>query len=129
MEASELYKCLADPSRLRILSLLEQGPLCVSFAGLIGSAPSQNVQTISEHESTRLDPCRAVGHMDDLFADQSNPSTLDGTILNTCDTVKAQSECYVAIFNKEDNYWHKLKKSRTPAPPKFIPAPATHHKL
>jgi len=29
MEASELYKCLADPSRLRILSLLEQGPLCV----------------------------------------------------------------------------------------------------
>ena len=29
MEASELYKCLADPIRLRILSLLEQGPLCV----------------------------------------------------------------------------------------------------
>ena len=29
MEATELYKCLADPYRLRILSLLEQGPLCV----------------------------------------------------------------------------------------------------
>ena len=29
MEATELYKCLADPYRLRILSLLDQGPLCV----------------------------------------------------------------------------------------------------
>lgn len=29
MEASTLYKCLADPERLRILNLLEEGPLCV----------------------------------------------------------------------------------------------------
>ena len=29
MEASEIYKCIADPQRLRILNLLEAGPLCV----------------------------------------------------------------------------------------------------
>lgn len=29
METSELYKCLADPQRLRILNLLEVGSLCV----------------------------------------------------------------------------------------------------
>ena len=29
MEASELYKCIADPQRLRILNLLEAGSLCV----------------------------------------------------------------------------------------------------
>ena len=29
MEVSELYKCIADSQRLRILNLLEAGPLCV----------------------------------------------------------------------------------------------------
>lgn len=29
MEASEIYKCIADPQRLRILNLLEAGSLCV----------------------------------------------------------------------------------------------------
>lgn len=29
MEASDIYKCIADPQRLRILNLLESGPLCV----------------------------------------------------------------------------------------------------
>ena len=29
MEASDIYKCIADPQRLRILNLLEIGPLCV----------------------------------------------------------------------------------------------------
>jgi ArsR family transcriptional regulator len=29
MEASDIYKCIADPQRLRILNLLNAGPLCV----------------------------------------------------------------------------------------------------
>jgi ArsR family transcriptional regulator len=29
MEASDIYKCIADPQRLRILNLLDKGPLCV----------------------------------------------------------------------------------------------------
>jgi ArsR family transcriptional regulator len=29
MEASDIYKCIADTQRLRILSLLDAGPLCV----------------------------------------------------------------------------------------------------
>jgi len=29
MEASDLYKCIADPQRLRILNLLDVGRLCV----------------------------------------------------------------------------------------------------
>ncbi len=29
MEVSEIYKCIADPQRLRIINLLEVGPLCV----------------------------------------------------------------------------------------------------
>jgi len=29
MQASEIYKCIADPQRLRILNLLEAGGLCV----------------------------------------------------------------------------------------------------
>jgi ArsR family transcriptional regulator len=29
MEASEIFKCIADPQRLRILNLLEAGALCV----------------------------------------------------------------------------------------------------
>ncbi|WP_269526875.1 ArsR/SmtB family transcription factor [Coraliomargarita parva] len=29
MEASDLFKCIADPQRLRILNLLDAGPLCV----------------------------------------------------------------------------------------------------
>lgn len=29
MEASDIYKCIIDPQRLRILNLLEAGPLCV----------------------------------------------------------------------------------------------------
>ena len=29
MEAIEIYKCIADPQRLRIINLLEAGPLCV----------------------------------------------------------------------------------------------------
>ena len=29
MEASEIYRCVADPKRLRIINLLEAGPLCV----------------------------------------------------------------------------------------------------
>ena len=29
MEASDIYKCIADPQRLRILNLLDEGPLCV----------------------------------------------------------------------------------------------------
>lgn len=29
MEASDIYKCIADSQRLRILNLLDTGPLCV----------------------------------------------------------------------------------------------------
>ncbi|CAA6690058.1 MULTISPECIES: metalloregulator ArsR/SmtB family transcription factor [unclassified Lentimonas] len=29
MEASDIYKCIADPQRLRIINLLNAGPLCV----------------------------------------------------------------------------------------------------
>ena len=29
MEASEIYKCIADSQRLRIINLLNDGPLCV----------------------------------------------------------------------------------------------------
>lgn len=29
MEASDIYKCIADPQRLRILNLLDAGALCV----------------------------------------------------------------------------------------------------
>ena len=29
MEASDIYKCIADPQRLRIINLLNDGPLCV----------------------------------------------------------------------------------------------------
>ena len=29
MEASDIYKCIADPQRLRIINLLNEGPLCV----------------------------------------------------------------------------------------------------
>ena len=29
MEITGLYKCMSDPQRIRILSLLEDGPLCV----------------------------------------------------------------------------------------------------
>ena len=29
MEASDIYKCIADSQRLRILNLLDAGPLCV----------------------------------------------------------------------------------------------------
>lgn len=29
MKAAEIYKCVADPQRLRILNLLDAGPLCV----------------------------------------------------------------------------------------------------
>lgn len=29
MEASQIFKCIADPQRLRILNLLEEGALCV----------------------------------------------------------------------------------------------------
>ncbi len=29
MEASDIYKCIADPQRLRILNFLDAGPLCV----------------------------------------------------------------------------------------------------
>ena len=29
MQASDIYKCIADPQRLRIINLLNEGPLCV----------------------------------------------------------------------------------------------------
>jgi ArsR family transcriptional regulator len=29
MEASDIYKCIADTQRLRIINLLDEGPLCV----------------------------------------------------------------------------------------------------
>jgi ArsR family transcriptional regulator len=39
MEASDIYKCIADPQRLRILNLLEEGPLCVCHLQEILEAP------------------------------------------------------------------------------------------
>ena len=43
MEASDLYKCIADPQRLRILNLLEAGPLCVCHIQEILDAPQVKI--------------------------------------------------------------------------------------
>ena len=39
MQASEIYKCIADRQRLRILNLLDRGPLCVCHLQAILEAP------------------------------------------------------------------------------------------
>ncbi|MGJ8652385.1 MAG: ArsR/SmtB family transcription factor [Opitutaceae bacterium] len=39
MEASDIFKCIADPQRLRILNLLEAGPLCVCHLQELIDAP------------------------------------------------------------------------------------------
>ena len=39
MEASDIYKCIADPQRLRIINLLNEGPLCVCHLQEILDAP------------------------------------------------------------------------------------------
>ncbi|MDA9589241.1 MAG: metalloregulator ArsR/SmtB family transcription factor [Opitutae bacterium] len=39
MEASEIYKCIADPQRLRILNLLDGGSLCVCHLQTIIDIP------------------------------------------------------------------------------------------
>ena len=39
MEASEIYKCIADTQRLRILNLLNEGPLCVCHLQAILEVP------------------------------------------------------------------------------------------
>ena len=52
MEASEIYKCIADPQRLRILNLLEAGPLCVCHMQEILEVPSKDVETALLHEAT-----------------------------------------------------------------------------
>lgn len=39
MEASDIFKCIADRQRLRILNLLETGPLCVCHLQELLGAP------------------------------------------------------------------------------------------
>ncbi|ADE54781.1 ArsR/SmtB family transcription factor [Coraliomargarita akajimensis] len=43
MEASDIYKCIADDQRLRILNLLEGGPLCVCHIQEILEAPQVKI--------------------------------------------------------------------------------------
>lgn len=43
MHASEIYKCIADPQRLRILNLLDAGPLCVCHVQEILDAPQVKI--------------------------------------------------------------------------------------
>lgn len=54
MSASDLLKCIADPQRLRILNLLEAGPLCVCHLQEILAAPqvkiSKQLATLKQTE-------------------------------------------------------------------------------
>ena len=43
MEASDILKCIADPQRLRILNLLDAGPLCVCHIQEILDAPQVKI--------------------------------------------------------------------------------------
>lgn len=43
MQASDLLKCIADPQRLRILNLLDAGPLCVCHLQEILEAPQVKI--------------------------------------------------------------------------------------
>jgi len=54
MEATDLYKCLADPQRLRILNLLSEGSLCVChLQTLLGEAQvkiSKQLAYLKQHD-------------------------------------------------------------------------------
>lgn len=43
MQASDIYKCIADNQRLRILNLLEGGPLCVCHIQELLDAPQVKI--------------------------------------------------------------------------------------
>lgn len=43
MNASEIFKCLADPQRLRLVNLLEEGPLCVCHLQTLLKAPQVKI--------------------------------------------------------------------------------------
>jgi ArsR family transcriptional regulator len=43
MEASEIFKCLADSQRLRLINLLQEGPLCVCHLQTLLKAPQVKI--------------------------------------------------------------------------------------
>ncbi len=43
MQTSEIYKCLADPQRVRLLNLLEESPLCVCHLQTLLDAPQVKI--------------------------------------------------------------------------------------
>lgn len=53
MQLAELYRCLCDPTRLRILHLLQEGPLCVchfqTILGLPQVAVSKHLAYLRAH--------------------------------------------------------------------------------
>ena len=57
MEATDLYKCLADAQRLRILNLLSEGALCVChLQDLLGEAQvkmSKQLAYLKQHDFVR----------------------------------------------------------------------------
>jgi ArsR family transcriptional regulator len=46
IEASDLYRCISDAQRLRILNLLEVGPLCVCHLQEILAAPQVKISKL-----------------------------------------------------------------------------------
>jgi ArsR family transcriptional regulator len=50
MKLVEIYQCLCDETRLRILHLLAQGPLCVCHFQAILKIPQVAVSTAQRHE-------------------------------------------------------------------------------
>jgi len=43
VQTSEIYKCLADPQRVRLLNLLEESPLCVCHLQTLLDAPQVKI--------------------------------------------------------------------------------------
>jgi ArsR family transcriptional regulator len=43
MDASEIFKCLADSQRLRLINLLQEGPLCVCHLQSLLKAPQVKI--------------------------------------------------------------------------------------
>ena len=75
VKLTDIYECFCDATRLRILRVLAQGPLCVCHFQAVLREPQVK---ISKHLSPGARPGRggAVGQMDDLrIADETSGRT------------------------------------------------------
>ncbi|TVR52567.1 MAG: transcriptional regulator [Puniceicoccaceae bacterium] len=100
MNATKVYRCLCDETRLRILNLLLEGPLCVchlsSILGLEQPKISRHLKALKESGAVETERC----YNWTICRIPENPSALLETNLKCLQDLRSEERAFAADLRK-----------------------------